>query len=310
MKKTVLVFGISSFVGSNLAQLLGNDFRIIGTYYQTPVEIPGVLCVPCDVLKKDYVTKLTAIFKPHFTIYAIGLSSLTECKYFPKKADALNSAGASNCLMASERYGSKFIYFSSSYVLGGEDVIYGEGDTPFPNSIYGSTLSSTEFYIQRSCLNYLILRCAPLYGRSFNPQHPNWFETVQAAFAQGQSLAADDSVQTGFIDIFILSKILKALLEMDIANRLLQVSSKDFMTRYEFAKLYAKIFKEDENLIRPTSGNFPVDTDSKKIGTQKVVSRNYYFKMDTSNLEEVLGVEMPKIEDSLNLTFKRLSLAP
>src|SRR5688572_27476615 len=121
MKKTVLIFGVSSFVGSNLALMLKDDYRVIGTYHKTPVEIPGITCYPCDVLKKDYVMNLTGLFKPDFTIYAIGLSSLTECKNFPKLADALNTNGAINACTASERYGSKFIFISSSYVLGGED---------------------------------------------------------------------------------------------------------------------------------------------------------------------------------------------
>lgn len=193
MKKTILIFGISSFVGSNLAQILAEDYRVIGTYHTTPVDIPGVTCVPCDVLRKEYVSNLCGIFKPHYTIYAVGLSSLTECKYFPKKAESLNSSGAINCSTASERIGSKFIYLSSCFVMGGENVTYREGETPFPNTIYGNTLSTTEFYIQRSCLNYLILRCAPLYGRSYGTRHPNWFEAVQNAFVKNEPLLSDDS---------------------------------------------------------------------------------------------------------------------
>ncbi len=176
MKKTVLIFGISSFVGSNLAQFLRDDFRIIGTYYQTVVDVPGISCIPCDVLKKDYVNKLVAILKPDVVIYAIGMSSLAEAKKRPKMADALNSVGASNVSRAAERYNAKFVYLSSSFVLGGDDVTYKEGDTPLPNSAYGNSMSSAEYYVQRSCINYLILRCCPLYGRSYSSAHPNWFE--------------------------------------------------------------------------------------------------------------------------------------
>jgi dTDP-4-dehydrorhamnose reductase len=304
MKKTILIFGVSSFMGSNLAQILSEDFRIIGTYHNTPVTIPGITCVPCDVLKKEYVTKLTAIFKPDITIYAVGMSSLKECKMNPKRADALNSAGAVNCSSASERYGSKFIFLSSCFVLGGEDTLYRESDTPFPVTAYGNSLSSTEFYIQRSCLNYLILRCAPLYGRSFNPLHPNWFEVVQAALAKNQTLPADDTVSIGFLDIYVLGKILKSLIESGISNRLLQVSSKDTLSRYAFAKLYAQIFKKDENLIQSTMGTFPVEKDQK--GNSKASAKNYFFQMDTTNLETIIGADMPKIEESLRLTYQRL----
>lgn len=300
MKKTILIFGVSSFVGSNLIEMLKDEYRIIGTYHKTPVTIPGVTCIPCDVLKKDYVSNITARFRPDLTIYAVGLSSLKECQLSPKLADALNSVGAVNCCASSERYGSKFIYLSSGYVLSGQDTVFREGETPFPNTVYGNSLSSTEFYIQRSCLNYLILRCCPLYGRSFNPSHSTWFENLQLSFAKGDPVLADDSVYTGFMDVQIMIRILKATLANNITNRLLHVSSKDFMTRYEFALMYAKIFKKDEGLVQRMNGKFPTDKN-------KDENQSYYYRLDTSNIEEFLNAKMPKIEDSLQLTYKRLS---
>lgn len=302
MKKTILIFGVSSFVGSNLLDMLKDEFRIIGTYYKTPVSVPGITCVPCDVLKKDYVSSIVARFRPDLTIYAVGMSSLKQCQLTPKQADALNSAGAVNCCTASERYDSKFIFISSSFVLGGENTVYREGETPFPNTAYGNSLSSTEFYIQRSCLNYLILRCAPLYGRSYNPTHSNWFEHLQTSLAKGEPLLVDDSVHTGFLDIQIMARILKAVVAKNISNRLFHLSSKDFMTRYEFARLYASIFKKDESLIQKTTGRFPVD--KKKEGDE---NSSFYYRLDTENIEEFLNTKMPRIEDSLNLTYKRLS---
>lgn len=306
MKKTVLIFGISSFVGSNLALSLKDEYRVVGTYFKTPIEIPGITCFPCDVLKKDYVSNLIALVKPDFTIYAVGMSSLTECKLHPKQADALNSAGAVNVCTSSERNSSKFVYISSSYVLGGEDQLYREGDTPFPNTVYGTSLSSTEFYIQRSCLNYLILRCAPLYGRSYGPKHPNWFETVQASLAQNKTVLADDTVITGFLDVVIFGRILNALLAANVTNRLFQISSRDFITRYEFARQLTKIFKKDENLIQRASMTFPNETSNAKISS-KVSTGLSFFRMDTFNVESFMGTKMPSVEESLHLTQKRLS---
>lgn len=305
MKKTILIFGISSFVGSNLATLLKDEYRIIGTYFKTPVDIPGITCFPCDVLRKDYVANLIGLVKPDYTIYAVGLSSLTDCKLNPKRADALNTAGAVNCCSASERYRSKFIYLSSSYVLGGEDILYKEGDTPFPNTVYGTSLSSTEFYIQRSCLNYLVLRCSPMYGRGYGPKHPNWFETVQAALVQNHPVVADDTVMTGFLDVMIVGRILKTFLKTNVTNRLFHVSSRDQLTRYEFARLIAKTFKKDENLIQRTSVGLPIETSGKMAS--KAPAGNYYFRMDTFNAEDFLGLKMPSVEESLQLTHKRLS---
>jgi dTDP-4-dehydrorhamnose reductase len=301
MKKSVMIFGISSFVGSNLAEHLKNDFRIIGTYYSLPVEIPGVISVQCDVLKKDYVNRLVAIFKPDIIIYAVGVSSLQEAKLRPNLAEALNTGGAANCSMASERYGTKMIFLSSAFVLGGQDLDYKESDTPFPYSDYGKSIASGEFYIQRSCLNYLILRCCPLYGRSYNPNRPNVFDGLQKSFSHNQSVVADNTVTTGYLDVVVLARVIKALIDANVTNRLLQVSSKDSMTKYNFADLYSRVFKKDQSLIQKTAMNFPYEDKS----TAPRVAQ-HFFKLDTTNVEEFLGTPMPKVEESLLFTNKRL----
>lgn len=296
----MLIFGASSFVGSNLLESLKEDYRIIGTYFKTPVKIPGITCIPCDVLKKDYVSSIVGRLKPDITLYAVGVSSLKACSIEPKQADALNSAGAANCAAASERYDSKFVFISSAFVLGGDNTLYREGETPFPNTIYGNTLSSTEFYIQRSCLNYLILRCCSLYGRSYNPNHPSWFEGLQSSLAKGSPLEVDDKIYTGYLDVKIIGRVLKALLEKDVRNRLFHISSKDFMTRFEFAQLYAKTFRKDSGLLIRSGGKFPAEKN-KSSGD----NGQHYYRLDTANIEEFLNTKMPRVEESLMLTYKR-----
>jgi dTDP-4-dehydrorhamnose reductase len=301
MKKTVMIFGVSSFIGSNLLEYLKNDFRIIGTYFKTPVNVPGLTCIECDVLKRDFVSSLVSRFRPDVIIYAVGISSLTECQNNPKQADALNSAGAVNCCTAADRYNAKFVYFSSGFVLAGERINYREAETPLPDSVYGTTLSSTEFYIQRSSLNYLILRCSPLYGRSYNPQYPSWFDSLQKKLSRGEKVVIDDFVHTGFLDIEICSKLLKTILDLGVTNRLIHVSTKDLMTRYSFAKTYAKIFKKDENLIEREKGHFPIDK-----GVQDEQA-SFYYQLDTTNLEEYVNVKIPTIEESLFYTYRRMN---
>ncbi len=302
MKKTVLIFGISSFVGANLAEILKDEYRVIGTYHHTPVESPGILCVPCDVLKKEMVGYLLSRFRPDFTIYAVGLSSLRDCQLHPRLADSLNTQGAINCSNASERVESKFIFLSSCFVLGGENVAYKEGDSPFPLNVFGQTMSATEFQIQRTNFNYLMFRCSALYGRSFNHVHTNWFEALQSAFAKGEPVHADGSVHSGFLDVDLLGKVLKAVLASDVVNRMFHISSRDSLTRYDFARLYARIFKKDEALIQKISGVFPLD--GKKV--KDVDPSSLYYQLDVTNLQNFLSIELPTVEESLLHTQKRL----
>jgi dTDP-4-dehydrorhamnose reductase len=304
MRKTVLIIGASSFVGSNLLESLKDDYRVVGTYYQTPLEVEGVLCLPCDVLRKESVQNLVGLVKPDITIYAVGLSSLTDCQNNSKLADALNTSGVINSAMASDRNGSKFVLISSAYVMSGEQHLFKESDAPFPNTTYGNTFSSSEFYVQKSCLNYFILRCSLLYGRSHNPFELNWFELIERNLSLGKPLYTDDSVVTGFLDIKILANFVKTAIDSNLTNRLIQLSSSDYMTRYEFARLYAQVFHKNADLIVKSNWDFPINENQAKMNRSQ---DKYYYQMSVINAEDFLGQRMPTIEESLQFTKVRLS---
>jgi len=304
MRKTVLIIGASSFVGSNLLESLKDDYRVLGTYFKTPVEIPGILTFPCDVLRKEAVQNLMSVLRPDVVIYAAGLSSLADCQNNTKRADAINTSGVINCALSSDRFGAKFVLISTAYVMSGEDVIFKESDSPFPNTAYGNSFSAAEFYVQKSCMNYFILRCSLLYGRSFNPFELNWFELIERHLFQGKPLYTDDSVETGFLDVKILANFIKAGIDTNLTNRLIQVSSSDYMTRYEFARLYTQVFHKDSELIVKSNWDFPLNENQARMN---MAQDRYYYKMNVKNAEELSGHRLPTIEESLQFTKVRLS---
>lgn len=295
-----MIFGISSFIGSNLAEKLKQDYRVIGTYFETPVDIPGVLALKCDVHAKDLVQKLVLLFKPDICIYAIGLTDLNACQEFPKVADALNTAGVFNVAMASERYHAKFVYFSSCYIFSGENILFRENETPAPSSVYGSTMAAAEFFIQRSCLNYVIFRCCPIFGRSYNYQDLKWVEAIERNEFLGKKISCDTKVYTGFIDISTIVSYLKKAIELNVTNRLLQVSTSDVMNRYEFAKKYLEVFGGNTGLLAKSDWNFP--RTENQIAAQGI-GDELHFNLDVFNIEDEFQIKVPTVEESI-LSYK------
>lgn len=300
-RKTIFIFGLSSFMGSNLAEIFKKRYRVVGTYHKTPVDIEDVLAIPCDVNDKDSVRKLIYLYKPDYTFYAIGLSSLKDCQASPKLAEALNTAGVFNVTNATERYNSRFIYFSSSYVFSGENTEFIEHDTPTPSSIYGSTVTSAEFYIQKSCLNYLILRCPSLIGRTYHPLDVSFVEAIERNSIQNKKITSDSVVYTGFVDFYTLADCLDKALRIGISNRVLQICSSDVMSRYEFAKLYMRIFNLNENLVVKGEWGFP--RTENKIALQGL-GEELFFNLSTKSLEGAIGYDPPTIEEAI-MRFKR-----
>lgn len=300
-KKTILIFGISSFMGSSIAEKLKNDFRIVGTYYDTPVHIDGVLSIKCDVHSKDLVQKVVFLFKPDITVYAIGLSDLDACQDHPKLADALNTAGVFNVSQASERYSSKFIYFSSCYIFSGDNTLFRENDTPMPTSIYGNTKASSEFFIQKSCLNYVILRCAPIFGRSYHHHDLKFVEAIEREEFLGNRIICDDKVYTGFVDTTTICHILKMVINKNITNRLLQISSSDLMSRYEFTKTFLESTGGNTGLLVKGDWQFP--RTENQLSLQNL-GEELYFKMDTFNILDEFEFKMPSIKEMI-IDYKR-----
>lgn len=295
-KKTILIYGVSSFVGSNLAEQLKDKYRVIGTYYKTRVQIKDVISLECDVYSKQEVERIMHAFKPDITIYAVGLKNLMLCQEFPKLADALNTAGVFNVSQVSERYQSKFLYFSSSYVFAGEDITYTESDTPAPLNVYGSSVASAEFFIQKSCLNYIIFRCAPIFGRSYHHSDNTFVEFLEKRSFSKEKINCDDHVRTGFIDIISLAKIVHLAIEKNTVNKLIQVTSPDTMTHFAFATAFFKASERDTSLL--TSGNWKYPVNQSSVSNQEV-GGDLVFKMDLSNLINEYNITLPPVNEMI-----------
>lgn len=298
-RKTILILGINSFIGSSLAEFLKKDFRVVGTYFRKHVTQKGILTLPCNVLQKDEVQLCMYAFKPDFVIYCVGLPSIKACSESPNSCDALNSGGLYNVAELAPRYGARVIFLSSHYIFSGDNKIYNEMDNPDVLTQYGKALASSEFYLQKSSLNYLIFRCCRIYGRGVSPLKITFFEQMQKNFRDSVSAVYDDFSHQGFIDVYYLAMVLKICLDKNISNRLLQFSSQDVMTHYEFAKIYCEIFHESEGLV--SKGKWPVPY-LKGAHPPGEISR---FKMDVLNIEGLLKIKMPTIRESLEFTYQR-----
>lgn len=293
---TILVMGASSSLGSSLCQHLSKTHRVIGTYYKTPIHIKNVTTLKCNVLDKESVQILMYWTKPDLTLYCVGMNNLTQCELFPKKADALNSMGVYNAANISERYQSKFIFFSSAYVFSGEDTLYLESDTPVPTSLFGSTLSTSEFFIQKTCLNYIIFRLSRLIMRGVNPQSLSLIEKIEQSIESRSELKLDHYVENGFLSINQLSHFINKAINSNITNKLIHIDSQNHMTTYDFAKTYCELAGHSSSHILQDNWKFP---RSKNFRSTQHIGAKMSFKLSTDNMENLLNVTTPTIEDSI-----------
>lgn len=302
-RKTVLIIGVNSFIGSNLAEFFRKDYRVVGTYHKKIHPLPGILTLPCDVLNKEEVQLVLYAFKPDFVLYCAGLTSLKACSETPNSCDALNSAGLFNVAELAPRYGARIVYFSSQYVFAGANKNYNEMDNPDVITQYGKAQASSEFYLQKSSLNYLIFRCCKIYGRGINPLRNTLFEQLQKNIKNNQGAVYDAFVHQGFMDVYYLGMILKMCIDKNVSNRLVHFCTQDTMTNYDFAKIYCEIFNESDGLINKGKWLFPI---AKGANIEKR-EEHLHYKLDILNIEGLLKIKMPTIRESMEFTYKRFN---
>ena len=296
--KSILILGVSSFVGSNLAEFFKKDYKVFGAYFKNKVEIPGVFTFPCDISKSEQIQTCFQVSKPDIVIYCAGVPSVWGCHEDSKEAVKLNANAlyfvTENCL----KHGSKIIYISSSLVFSGEKELYGEIDIPDFSTELGKSKSSGEYFLETSAQDYLIFRCCQLYGRAIVWQRPNFFQQLEKQI----SINCDDNLSTGFLDINYLGMVISLSIESNLRNLLLHVSSTNLFTKFQFANQYAKLFQIDPSFIKKTRLDLPMLPDKSFKKDQKLM-----FNLSTKNLENYLNITFPTIEESLEITYKRFN---
>jgi dTDP-4-dehydrorhamnose reductase len=302
-RKTILIVGVNSFVGSNLAEFFRKDYRVVGTYHYKNYPLPGILTLPCNVLVKEEVQLVLYAFKPDIVLYCAGMVSLKECAEKPNICDALNSLGLFNVAELAPRYGARIVYFSSQFIFAGANKKYNETDNPDIITQYGKSQASSEFYLLKSSLNYLIVRCCNLYGRGITPLRNNFFELLQKNIKNNKVENYDDYLHQGFIDVYYLGMILKMCIDKNVSNRLIHFSTQDISTFYNFSKLYCEIFNESDGLINKGKWHFPIV----KGANLEKLEEHLHFKLDIINIESLLKIKMPTIKESIEFTYKRFN---
>jgi len=299
-QKTVLILGVSSFLGSNLANFLKTGFKVIGTYHNHPVNIPGVFTFPSDIFNRDECQLIFHSFRPDFTIFCVGQSSLNECNENTELAELYNTNGLIYPTEFSHRYKSRIIYISTCEVFSGLKKEYREIDPSDSHTILGKTKSAGEFYLEKNSLDYLIFRCCQLYGRNLIPWRANFFEFLQRGLVSKKQVTCDQFLNYGHLDVNYLGMIIELAMKRNIRNHLLQVSSRDTGSFYQFAQNYSQVFGENEKLIKKGRWEYPT---IRELDTSKDKARN--FKMVVENLENYLDISMPSIEESLKYSLAR-----
>lgn len=292
-KKKILITGADGQLGSNLSAMLSGKFYSIPTS-RTNKDISYCL----DVTDRSTMKSLLKEWDPDVIINCAAMTDVDYCENNRKECFNVNVKGLQNLISLSNKE-TFIIQLSTDYVFDGKNSPYGEKDHPSPLNYYGHSKLEAENILRGSRRKYLIVRANVIYGR--NMIYNSFFSWVYKSLSKNKIIyVVDDQISNpSFVDN--LSDLIFKSLLLNFQG-IVHHGSSDNISRYEFAKLIAKVYEFDENLIKPISTSRLIDKNKSYVAKRPL---NSALMIDKS--EKILNAQILSLEYSLNIIKQQMN---
>ena len=276
-----LIIGSQGLLGSALSRHLPNAIQ--GVVMEAKTKKQRYI----DITKQETIKKAFAICKPK-TVYLAGAITDVDACEESTGTSVVNVRGATNVLRACEKYGSKLVFFSTSYVFDGtKGSAYTIDDTPNPIQKYGQQKLVMEGLISASEAEYVIIRTVSIFG--VERRKRNFAKQILSLVFSGMTAIVPSDQYVNPIHADDLAKASVALGNSS-AIGIHHVAGDTCLSKYEFAKIIAghfgyadsvKPFTEKEHkqvAPRPKMGclECTVPAPSLDNGIQKFLASEFY----------------------------------
>ncbi len=250
MKDKLLITGGSGFLGSTIARIAADDFRVYATYNSHPYQISDCKLVPLDIRNKSRVFSVFNEINARLVIHTAALANVDYCEVHAEEAWQTNVVGTENVALAAREIGAKLLYISTDSVFDGKKGMYDEEDIPRPVNIYGKTKLEGESRVQHCLPDSSIIRTAFYgWGPSAAPSLANW---VVNGLRKGENLKMFTDV---FFSPIYVNNLVEVMVEMyrKGLSGTHHVGGKERCSKYAFGLEIARAFGLSEALISPAS---------------------------------------------------------
>jgi dTDP-4-dehydrorhamnose reductase len=235
----ILLTGATGYVGKLILSGLGHKLNIIGVSAHGN-EANGIL--KCDLADITQVERLSLVDEPDIIIHAAGDKNLTRCEENPAAAYLANVQTTINLIKKFPK--ARLIYISSDYVFSGERGGYREDDPIGPVTAYGRTKACAELTGVTLSDNFYILRLSALYDSK-----ATFLNYLREMLIKEEPVDCFEDAfysPTYYGDFLI---VLQKLIESSELKRRIYHSCGQRVSRFFFAKLFARASGFDDSLI-------------------------------------------------------------
>ncbi|HEY4788339.1 MAG TPA: SDR family oxidoreductase [Bacteroidales bacterium] len=279
----VLITGSNGMLGNVLAEefYLKNKNTLGVDLLKSETSIPFV---QLDLTELSDVESLLNEVKPAVIIHTAAYTNVDFCEKNHELTDKLH-INATKLLADYSESKAKLVFISSDSVFDGMIGNYREDDNKAPTNYYAKTKDVAEEIIKSTCDDYIIVR-TNIFGFHQN----NGSSLVEWALNKlfiGEQINGFTDVYFNAIYTRLLSRIVIEMINLNLKGTY-HVCSNNSVSKFEFLKILAGIFKLDVNLISP------IKMEDSKLGASRP-------KNTTLNTDKIHSfIKLPSVEDGLN----------
>ena len=283
MAKKILITGAEGQLGVAIQRKFRDKFDIYPTNKIISESGDSLGSKILDITERSDVETMINVINPDIIINCAAYTDVDESERNKDQAHMVNVVGLQNLIHASDHH-TYFVQISSDYVFDGDTGPYSVEDHTYPINYYGKTKLEAENILRGSRRKYLIIRTNVLYSEDLTFK-ANFFAWVYKSLTQHKSISV---VNDQISNPTYVSHLVEAIFLCIILNTegIYHYGSDDFLSRYEFSIIIAKVFGFDKSLISP------IDTRSlfKRV-------KSYTAKRPINS-----GLKVDKIENELNIS--------
>ncbi len=278
----ILVTGSYGQLGNSLLKYLNSNVEVFWTGRNIPLTRKGFYLDICDRIN---LKGLISLHDPDIVINLAAITNVDLCEKKPDLALEVNTNGVKNIC---DIFKGKIIHLSTDYVFDGKNGPYDEEDEVSPLSFYGKTKLEAEKVVTSHNSNNLIIRGNVLYDNFLNSKASflNW--VVKSLKKKTPISVVNDQINNPTW-ARSMAKIIGLCVEKEISG-IYHWGDAEFVSRYEFAKMIAKHYNLEKELISPIS--------TEELG--QVAPRPLKSGLISERIVKELDIKQPSINECLN----------
>ena len=228
-----------------------DDYLIATAKSTLAIDLPKGEFHSLDITNPDEIQKVIQQSKPDAIINTAAMTQVDHCETEREKCWANNVTAVESLVKVCEKTKTHLIHVSTDFIFDGTRGPLDESEKPNPLSYYGESKLAAEVAIQKSNIDWAILRTVLVFGVTKDMSRSNIVLWVKKSLEEGNVInVVNDQWRTPTLaEDLAMGCYLAATKKI---KGIYNISGDEMMTPYDIAIKTADFFGLDKSLIQQT----------------------------------------------------------